>query len=283
MRASALLAAVATVALSSTAWAQPVSPASPGAVEPTQPPVAAQPAPAPATETVSDPLERLNRGLFRVHKGVDKAVVRPVALGYKTVTPRPVRRGVRNVLNNLGEPVTFLGDVLQGQFVRAGETATRFVANTTIGVLGIFDVATPLGVPIHYEDTGQTLAVYGVSAGPYLFIPILGPTTVRDGVGRIVDVTANPVNWASFEGDTAAKTGVYVANAVDTRATLDPELQRLEETATDEYATIRSLYMQNRRAEIANGETDVEALPEFEDLSPQPTRPTPPPRRQRPR
>jgi phospholipid-binding lipoprotein MlaA len=218
----------------------------------------------------ADPLERTNRALFNVHQSLDRNVVRPVAQGYKAVTTAPVRKGVRNVLNNLGEPITFINDVLQGQAVRAGQTATRFVANSTVGVLGVFDVATAAGVPGHEEDFGQTLAVYGVKPGPYIFVPVLGPTNARDLTGRVVDVVINPINALDFEGATAFRGSAGVVNGVDARASADAELQRLEVTATDAYATYRSLYAQNRAARIANGESDVESLPEFVDYAPEP-------------
>lgn len=235
--------------------------------EPTQsqsPDAASTPDAAEPQAPVYDPVERTNRGLYALHRRIDRSVSRPVARGYVAVTPRPVRRGVRNVLNNLGEPVTFINDVLQGQFVRAGETATRFVTNSTVGVLGLFDVAAKAGVPIHYEDFGQTLGAYGVPPGPYVFIPVLGPSNLRDIGGHLADVSINPVNHATFEGDTLARSGAFALNAVDGRAAVDDGLRLLEESATDEYATFRSLHSQNRRAQIANGVTDVQALPEFE-------------------
>jgi phospholipid-binding lipoprotein MlaA len=191
-------------------------------------------------------------------------VIGPVARGYKAATPRPLRRGLRNILNNLGEPVTFINQVLQGRPVEAGETATRFVTNSTVGVLGVFDVATAAGVTAHEEDFGQTLATYGVEPGPYLFVPVVGPTSVRDLSGRVVDIALNPVNAISFGGSAALKTGAVVLNGVDARANADAEIERVNATATDPYATYRSLYLQNRAARVANGEADLEALPEFE-------------------
>ena len=240
-------------------------------------PVAAQNA-TPAM-TPSDPYERTNRSLFRVHQQIDRSVVRPAALGYKAVTPEPVRKGVRNVLSNLGEPVTFINQVLQLRPVQAGETATRFVANSTVGLLGVFDVATAAGVPAHEEDFGQTMATYGVQPGPYLFVPVVGPTNARDLTGRVVDIAINPVNAISFDGSAALKAGAVTVNGLGARAAADAEIQRLNASATDPYATYRSLYSQNRQARIANGAADVEALPEFEDYSPPPTEPATPRRR----
>lgn len=217
------------------------------------------------SSTAYDPFERTNRGLFELHQQIDRTVVRPVAQGYKAVTPPPVRNGLRNVLNNLGEPVTFINDLLQGRPVRAAETATRFVANTTIGVLGVFDVATAAGVPAHDEDFGQTLATYGVGPGPYLFVPVVGPTNARDLGGQLVDIAMNPVNAIALENGAAVRSGAAVLNGVDARARAEPELQRVQGAATDPYATYRSIYAQTREGRIANGATDVGALPDFDN------------------
>lgn len=272
---------VSALALSVSAAAAQVRPI------PASPPVLVEVAPiaAPAGSSaiIADPWEGFNRRMFSVHKGLDRAVVGPVARGYRAVASEPVRRGVSNVFGNLGEPVTFVNDVLQARPTRAGKTVTRFVVNTTVGVLGVFDVAGDVGLPRHREDFGQTLAVYGTGPGPYLFIPILGPTSVRDVGGRVVDSVVNPINQVDFAAASTVRTGLYVGGATSARARLDPELQQLEETATDEYATYRSLYAQNRRAQIANGEgTSVEDLPDFGEPAPvQPTRPPPPRRRRR--
>lgn len=223
--------------------------------------------------TPGDPFEPLNRKLFWVHKKLDKFIVRPIAITYKRVTPRPIRSGLSNALSNLGEPVTFLNDVLQLKPKRAGKTATRFVVNTTVGVGGLFDVASKLKIEHHDEDFGQTLGRYGAKPGPYIFVPVLGPSSVRDGLGRVVDAYSDPLNLNDLEVSRDARTGVTVLRGVDARASLDPTLQDVEQSATDEYATLRSAYWQNRAAEIADGETKVEDLPDFDD----PSGPMPPP------
>ena len=228
-----------------------------------------------------DPMERTNRTLFGAHQQIDRNVLGPVARGYKAATPSPVRKGIRNVLNNLGEPVTFINDVLQGRPVKAGEAATRFVTNSTVGLLGVFDVATAAGVERHEEDFGQTLATYGVKPGPYIVVPVLGPTNARDLTGRVVDVLINPVNSIGFDGATAARSSAVVLNGVDARAEADEEITRLNTTATDPYATYRSLYSQNRRARVANGEGDMSELPDFEDYPAEPVKSATPPRRRR--
>ena len=134
-----------------------------------------------------DPWEDFNRAMFATHETVDRAVLEPVARGYRAVTPQPVRNSVRSFLRNLRSPVILANDLLQGEFGRAGRTVARFGLNSTVGFLGLFDPATGLGIERHEEDFGQTLAVWGVDSGPYLFIPLMGPT-MRDGGGRIVDI-----------------------------------------------------------------------------------------------
>ena len=229
----------------------------------------AQPAPAPPAPTAQppasgDPLEPMNRRLYWVHKKLDRYVVRPISLGYQAVTPRPVRKGLRNVIDNLGEPVTFVNDVLQLQPSRAGSTLARFTINSTVGVGGVFDVASKLDIPVHYEDFGQTLGRWGVGPGPYLFIPLIGPSNLRDSVGRAVDWQFSPLAIPSWQVTEGERWTVAIVDAVDFRASVDGELVNLEQTATDEYATVRSAYQQNRLSEIANGKTSVEDLPDFD-------------------
>jgi phospholipid-binding lipoprotein MlaA len=146
----------------------------------------------------NDPLEPANRAVQAFNEGLDRAVVKPVAIGYREYVPRPVRRGVRNVLNNLRGPVILFNDMLQGEPRRAGDTLGRFLLNSTFGVAGIFDVAEAwFGVSRHTEDFGQTLAVWGVGEGPFLFLPLAGPTNLRDLAGSGVDGAANVVSWVA--------------------------------------------------------------------------------------
>ena len=224
-------------------------------------------APAPASAAPRgdyDPWEPMNRALFRANKRLDKAVVRPLALGYKAMLPSPVRTGVRNAINNIGEPLTFVNDVLELRFSNAGRTATRFGVNTTVGVLGLFDVAGKLGVPIHYADFGETLGRYGVPQGPYLYLPILGPSSVRDGAGRIVDVYTGLLNLHDLHVTYGERLAVTAVQGVDTRAELDGDLLELQRTATDEYASQRSLYLQHRRSLVTNQKAAVDQLPDFD-------------------
>lgn len=233
----------------------------------------AQAAPAAArVRDPADPLESLNRGLYGVHRGLDKVLIRPLMLVYTGVMPGPLRAGLRNAAGNLGEPITFVNDVLTVRPRRASRTVTRFATNSTIGVLGLFDFAKDAGFPRHTSDFGQTLARYGVGPGPYLFIPILGPSTLRDTTGRVVDSTADPVGFFRFKGDTAVRIARPAVTGLELRALFDSDIQALDTTATDPYVTLRSAYLQNRQSFIQDGQVDVDALPSF---TPEPAEPAP--------
>jgi phospholipid-binding lipoprotein MlaA len=200
----------------------------------------------------NDPLEPANRAVQAFNEGLDRAVVKPVATGYREYVPRPVRRGVRNVLNNLRGPVILVNDMLQGEPRRAGDTLGRFLLNSTFGVAGVFDVAEAwFGVPRHTEDFGQTLAVWGVGEGPFLFLPLAGPTTLRDLAGSGVDGAANVVSWVAppVSGLRYVRGGL---NLVDTREALLDPVEEMRRTSLDPYATYRAAYRQRRRADIEN-------------------------------
>lgn len=216
-----------------------------------------------------DPWEGFNRGLFAVHEAVDQAVLEPVARGYHAITPAPVRGSVLNFLRNLRAPVIFTNDMLQGELARAGTTAARFGLNTTIGVAGVLDPATSLGFERHDEDFGQTLAVWGVGSGPYIFVPLLGPTNLRDGAGSIVDLAFDPLTWATF--DEADETRIIrgVVGGVAARETVLEAVDDLRRDALDPYASIRSSYSLLRESAIQNGRHRVEDLPDF-NITPEP-------------
>jgi phospholipid-binding lipoprotein MlaA len=239
-------------------------------------------APAPAgraaagAEAAGDPLEGFNRLMFRLGGRLDRMIARPVANGYRRLTPGPVRRAAHNLLQNLGEPVVFANDVLQLRPARAARTAARFVSNSTIGVAGMFDVAAKAGLPPRDNDFGATLARYGVGPGPYLFLPLLGPTTARDLAGRGVDIAADPLTWASFRGvQTAdlARTGLSLADA---RLDAEADLTTLGVGAADPYATVRSVYRQARAAELRGGGPELEPLPDLPPEAPSGEPPEPP-------
>ncbi|GAA0574021.1 MlaA family lipoprotein [Rhizomicrobium electricum] len=205
----------------------------------------------------NDPYESTNRSIFDLNTKLDKYFAKPVAQGYNTVVPQFARTGVHNFLATLDKPVTFGNDLLQGEGTRAGETLGRFTVNVTLGVGGLVDVATMIGIPDHSEDFGQTLGVYGVGEGPYLVMPFMGPKPPRDLAGGIVDIFIDPTTYISFHGsDTwyAVRSGVSV---LDLRARNIDTLDQIERTSIDLYATTRSLYRQYRNSEIRNGAPDT--------------------------
>ena len=214
----------------------------------------------------SDPFESFNRSMFAVNQGLDKVVLKPTAQVY-SILPQPIRIGVGNVLSNLSLPVTFFNETMQGEASSAGNTLLRFTINSTIGLAGIFDLATGLGLKHSREDFGQTLGAYGVGSGPYIFLPILGPGNPRDLIGRASDTVINPVYWAgSNDDENDIRLGVTLISGIHARENALELLEELENTSVDYYATVRSLYLQNRESEIRNGATDIDALPEIDDL-----------------
>jgi phospholipid-binding lipoprotein MlaA len=212
--------------------------------------LAATPGGARAQE-VSDPLEPVNRAIFRFNDVVDQAVFEPAARGYRYATPEPVRRSVRNFFFNLRSPVIFANDILQGERERAGVTLGRFMINTTLGVAGFFDFASQLGYPPHDEDFGQTLGRWGVGPGPYLMLPLLGPSTLRDTGGRFGDYLFDPLNQCCVGAD--EQLGRMVGGAVSDREQALEVIDDLRRNSLDMYATVRSAYAQRRAAQIRNG------------------------------
>jgi len=229
----------------------------------------ASPSLAQAQETQGDPWEGMNRNLFAVHESVDRAVLEPVARGYRAITPGPVRRGVVNLLRNLRGPVILVNDLLQGEASRAATTAARFGINSTVGIAGIFDPATSMGLERQDEDFGQTLAVWGVESGPYIFVPLLGPTTVRDGAGRIVDIAFDPLTWAEFDEADEVRLGRAVLAGVAGRERVIEAVDEIRRDSLDPYTTVRTSYELLRESAIRNGAEDVQDLPEFEAIDEQ--------------
>ncbi len=219
-----------------------------------------------AQDAVYDPWEGTNRNLFAAHEAIDKAVVEPVARGYRAITNRPIRSGVTNFLRNLRAPVIFANDLLQGEVERAGVTAARFGVNSTVGLLGVFDTANHMGLEFHDEDFGQTLAVWGVSEGPFIWVPVMGPTNLRDSAGRFVDSALNPLTWAEFDGDDTFRTTRGVMTGVSTRESLLDTVDGIRSDSLDPYVTFRSSYDLLRASAIENGRQNVQDLPEFEDI-----------------
>jgi phospholipid-binding lipoprotein MlaA len=220
-----------------------------------------------AYREANDPVEPLNRYFFELNRFFDVVLVKPVATWYQGVLPGPVRNGVRHFLDNLDSPVILANDSFQGEWARAGTTASRFAINTTVGVLGVFDPATDWGYPIHDEDFGQTLAVYGTPEGPYIFLPVLGPSPPRDFAGFVVDQFLDPLTYIYWNGPQTVPITRFVVDGIDLRARNLKSLDDIERTSVLYYASIRSLYRQNRAHEIANGKIPNENLPDIENLN----------------
>jgi phospholipid-binding lipoprotein MlaA len=214
-------------------------------------------------QDTNDPFETVNRLSFNITLAFDKGIFRPTAIGYRRIVPTPVRNALRNFLNNLTSPVILANDVLQGETDRAGTTLARAGINTTIGIVGLIDVAQEWGYPRHSEDFGQTLGTYGSSEGPYLFVPLLGPSNPRDFLGWAVDFLFDPFTYAQFDNRylwMGVRGGV---DYVDLRERNIETLDDIERNSLDYYASVRSLYRQTRNNEIRNGAPQVEDLPDF--------------------
>jgi len=201
-----------------------------------------------------DPFEKVNRATFEFNIELDEAIAKPIAMAYRDVFPKRVRDGIRNFADNLNSPVTFVNDLLQGEFTRARITLTRFILNTTVGIAGVYDFAKDAGLPRHKEDFGQTLAVWGVGPGPYLVVPLLGPQTTRHLGGRVVDIGFNPFGYVLATTDIEWVGLVTTTiDVVDQRERLIEAVDGLKRTSLDFYAAARSSYWQSRIAEIHNG------------------------------
>ncbi|NVK21108.1 MAG: VacJ family lipoprotein [Kangiellaceae bacterium] len=204
----------------------------------------------------ADPYEEYNRSMWEFNKGLDKAILKPVAKGYKAVTPDPIEKGVSNFFSNLGEITTIINDLLQGKFGKAGKDTGRFLINSTLGLAGLLDPATDMGLEKEEEDFGQTLAVWGFDSGAYLMLPFLGPSTVRDGFGRVVDSTAFYTPYDDLNDD-QTKWSLRALDLVQTRAgllSLDEQL----EAALDDYTLVRDAYLQRREFMIHDGAPPIE-------------------------
>lgn len=215
------------------------------------PPPASNPAALAEFRQENDPLEPTNRVLYQVNNALDRFVLRPAAVAYKDTLPDPVRNGVHNALTNLSTPVKLGDDMLAGRPRLAGDSYMRFIINTTVGGLGFFDPATDWGYPDHDMDFGITLAIWGVPEGPFLFLPLLGPTNPRDAIGRGVDSTGDPLNWFG-QGSvvTALRWSRFAITVVDARSRVLGQISSIKKTALDPYATFRSLYRQHRSSQI---------------------------------
>jgi len=202
---------------------------------------------------INDPWEGFNRGVFNFNESLDRAILKPVAQGYRFIMPDVAEQGVSNFFDNLRDVVTFFNNVLQLKPVEATQDLSRVLINTTIGIGGLFDVASAMNIPKNDEDFGQTLGAWGVESGPYLVLPLFGPSTVRDGVGIIPDMYLDPLNQVESE---ELRYGLKVLNVVDKRASL---LDREGVITGDRYAFIRDAYLQKREFEVNDGRVEFNA------------------------
>lgn len=202
---------------------------------------------------VSDPWEGFNRAMFSFNDGLDTYALKPLAKGYQAVTPDVVETGVNNFFENLSDVGGTVNALLQGKPDAAVENFARFAFNTTIGLGGVFDVATPMGITKHEEDFGQTLAAWGVGAGPYVVLPLFGPSTVRDGVGLIPDALVDPVNEVDHVRTRNSLIGLRI---IDSRAQLFAAEELL--TGDDRYVAVRDAYLQRREYQVNDGEIEAD-------------------------
>ena len=223
-----------------------------------------------AGPAANDPLEGLNRASFRLGMGLDRALLAPIAHGYMAATPRVVRDRVSSAIYNLGEPNTVMNQVLQGKPRRAARSSARFVMNSTVGVLGLFDVAARIGLPPRGADFGQTFGRWGAGPGAYIYVPLMGPLNVRDGVGRALDIATDPVSLLLGGLDTDFGKVRTATTVVDLRAATDSAYDALNDAA-DPYVTTRSAYAQYREAFVREATGETEALPDFDAPPPDPT------------
>jgi phospholipid-binding lipoprotein MlaA len=210
----------------------------------------------------ADPLESFNRAAFEFNESLDNAVLKPVAQGYVKVAPEFVRSGIGNVFENVSDVATAVNNLLQGKVANAASDTGRVLVNTTLGIFGLWDVASPLGLEKHNEDFGQTLGKWGVGSGPYLVLPLLGPSTVRDGLGRIAD---SPLGYWPYVDPVGTRNSLYVTDAINTRARLLGAGETLDTAALDKYTFLRDAYLQRRLNQVFDGKVPQEKLDDLEE------------------
>jgi phospholipid-binding lipoprotein MlaA len=207
-----------------------------------------------ASQTNKDPLEGINRGIYKFNDVTDKALFKPVATAYKTVTPSPIRTGINNFFNNLGGITSVLNNLLQFKFANAFTEAGRFVINSTFGLAGFIDIAGMDKVPVHKEDFGQTLGHWGTGTGAYLVLPFLGPSDLRDATGLIFDTaTTDPIKYTHNIGEIRLHNQLRAAQFIDKRAELLTATDLVDEASLDPYAFMRDAYLQRRASQVQDG------------------------------
>jgi phospholipid-binding lipoprotein MlaA len=211
----------------------------------------------------NDPLEPLNRRVFRLNDVVDRVLIKPLAKSYRRVLPQPARDALRHFLDNLNEPLVMANCLLQGRFKSAGITGGRFAVNTTFGVAGLSDVAVNWHLPRQIGDFGQTLWAWGAGEGPYLIVPVFGPVTPRDGIGQGVDILFDPLRFVIRNQDipSGVTAGRVVVDGLDQRARSLDTLDEIQRESIDYYASLRSLYRQNRAAQLQGAKASTTLPP----------------------
>jgi len=217
---------------------------------------------------INDPYEASNRKIHAFNLAVDKAILRPTANGYGDAIPKPLRQGVTNFAGHLDLPGSFVNDVLQANVEDASVNFLRFLVNSTFGIVGLLDPATEMGLPARTSDFGETLHVWGAGEGPYVELPLMGPSTQRDAAGKVVDLFTNPLNYVL---DSPERYALPVAGAVSTlgdRATFGDTIDSILYDSADSYAQARLLYLERRRFQlggtVAEGAADV--YDDYEDF-----------------
>ncbi|MDO8962695.1 MAG: VacJ family lipoprotein [Methylophilus sp.] len=204
--------------------------------------------------TNNDPLEGINRGIYKFNDVTDRALIKPVATAYKTVTPSPIRRGISNFFSNIGTLTTVINDILQLKFAHAFTDAGRFVINSTFGLAGFIDVASMDNIEKRNEDFGQTLGHWGVGTGAYLVLPFVGPSTVRDATGLVFDtVTSDPITYTHNIGEIRLHNQLRTAQLIDKRAQLLDASDIVDNASIDPYAFLRDAYLQRRASLVQDG------------------------------
>ncbi len=202
------------------------------------------------TGTQTDPIEGFNRAMFTINDGIDTVLIRPVAVAYDAVLPNPVRKGVTNFFGNIADVLIGVNNVLQGKLSDGVSDLSRVLVNSTVGILGILDVASDIGMEKHDEDFGQTFGRWGVDSGAYVVLPVLGPSTARDTVGLVLDMKADPV---SNLDDRAVRNSLSVLQIINGRANYLAGDRVVEAAALDKYSYVRDAYLQSRRSLIYDG------------------------------
>lgn len=225
-------------------------------------------------DEVSDPLEGMNRSIFRGNRVLDRVLLDPVARGYRWILPETVRGSVRGVFENLGSPGVIVNDLLQGEGSMAGDASARFLVNTTVGLAGIWDPATRLGYEAHTSDFGQTLGRAGWESGPYLVLPVFGPNTTRDLVGDVVDLALRPDTWLL---PFASRLVLGSTDGISLRDANLEAINALEASSVDFYAAMRSAFLMDRNATIVGTEPVSGVAPSVESKAQAPALSSPPP------